>query len=135
MGMGLTGLKPENENGRSFEANLYWWGPLVTLAHGADEKTARRCPTWWLNDGEGLGGPDARTLGRALRRAVENGVVEDAARQRGAVWKEKYETRHGAVPDHWELRDERGDPHSGMNREKTLEFAGFLESCGGFEIW
>ena len=135
MTMDLYGKAPENDSGRMFSANVYWWSPLVRLAHGADSKAARRCPGWWTNDGQGLDRTDARTLGRTLRRAVENGAVEETARENGAVWKEGYETRHGAVPAHWETADERGRPHNGMNRDKTLEFAGFLESCGGFEIW
>jgi hypothetical protein len=134
MGMDLTGVRPENKEGREFSANLYWWEPLVHMAHEADEKTARRCPQWWLNDGAGLDAADARTLGRRLRQAVEDGVVEREAGRRNAVWREQREVREGTVPAHWEIQDARGQPDHGINREKTLAFAAFMESSGGFAI-
>ena len=135
MGMDLFGTAPETEAGRLFAANAHWWPPLAEMVHQADEATARRCPTWWMNDGEGLDRADSKTLGRALRQAVEKGTVGETVRRNEAAWQEAEETPQRDVPARWETRDERGNPRTGMNRQKTLELADFLENCGGFEIW
>ena len=135
MSMDLIGQNPRNSQGKSFGANIYWWGPLVTMVLRADPGTARRCPSWWLNDHQGLGPRDARTLGRKLRQAVADGLVRQIARQHGAVWQEECQTGPYTVPAHWQIRDEQDQPRSGMNEKKTLELAAFMENCGGFEIW
>jgi hypothetical protein len=133
--MDLYGRAPEQKPGRLFIANAYWWQPMVEMLHQADDTTARRCPTWWMNDGQGLDRTDAKTLGSALRQAVERGAVEETAQRNSAAWQESEETRLGRVPARWETQDERGNPYRGMNRERTLELADFLENCGGFNIW
>ena len=101
----------------------------------ADGGSFRRCPSWWLNDGQGLDAQDARTLGRKLRESVESGAIEEWAREHGGAWREPRETPRGTVPAHWEVR--MGDRRSeyGVSREKTLEMADFLLDSGGFEIW
>ena len=136
MGMDLFGTAPETEAGRLFAANAHWWPPLVgdgspggrsdrpEMPHVVDE---RRRP--------GLDRADSKTLGRALRQAVEKGTVGETVRRNEAAWQEAEETPQRDVPARWETRDERGNPRTGMNRQKTLELADFLENCGGFEIW
>ena len=135
MSMDLTGERPKNDAGREFSTVAFWWSPLVSIMHEADPKTFEQCTSWWLNDGQGMETTDARTLGRKLRESVARGDVELWAREHQGVWKEAKETSQGTVPTHWEVRmGERGSEY-GVNREKVMELADFLENCGGFQIW
>ena len=135
MSMDLTGRRPKNDAGREFSTVVFWWSPLVSIMQEAAPRTFAQCPSWWLNDGQGMDATDARTLGRKLRETVEQRGVERWAREHQGIWREAEETPRGTVPAHWKVRMGGQGSEYGVRPEKVLELADFLENSGGFEIW
>ena len=109
MGMDVFGLEPRNQTGAYFRASVWYWHPLATFCQRLEPELTSKCIHWHSYDGDGLGD------------AVDSGLVDRLLR----------------------IREEAlaGEPADSINRWYTLDehtvedFADFLESSGGFEIW
>lgn len=82
MGMDVYGREPDDEAGRYFRNNIWWWKPLADYITGNHADIAERCAYWYTNDGDGLDRESSLELARRLRGDLADGRVETYQRER-----------------------------------------------------
>lgn len=90
MGMDVIGVNPTSERGSYFRNNVWWWRPLADYCLALHGDIAEKCEGWHFNDGDGLDGEDARTLGERLLADLDNGTV--------AQWETRYNEWRASLP-------------------------------------
>lgn len=76
MGMDVYGKAPANKKGEYFRANVWWWRPLWTYVEDEHPYYAAKVSGAHFNEGDGLDGVDAKNLGEAIQRAIDDGRVK-----------------------------------------------------------
>jgi hypothetical protein len=119
MGMDVIGTNPTAEVGSYFCRNIHGWAPLAALCSTyAPEETAPLPPKeWHYNEGGGLDGEHSILLAKRLRELIADGTVSRL------------------VHEYRDYVDYLGRVGLGLDQADVVEFATFLESCGGFKIW
>lgn len=154
MGMDVYGKKPTSEVGQYFRNNVWWWRPLAEYCFVVAPEIASKCTHWGTNDGDGLGTRDAKKLAAALRAKIADGHTEAW----GAIRKAELDRlpdedcsicggtgcrlpapQIGPGPELCNACEGKGrvrpwDTHYPFSVENVMEFAAFLEDCGGFKI-
>lgn len=90
MGMDVIGVNPISERGEYFRNNVWWWRPLADYCLSNHNDIAEKCEYWHSNDGDGLDGNDARTLGERL--------LEDLNQGRVAEWEQRHNEYRASLP-------------------------------------
>ena len=164
MGMDVFGKHPENDDGRYFRNNIWWWHPLAGFLTETYPDLTSGCTYWHSNDGDGLDADGARALAAALQRDLDNGVVAAYAKEREEALAALPMLECSLCEGTGVRTDEVGrkfgmdrprDPETGQGGcngcdgkgkvaplgadapftvENVQEFATFLAACGGFEI-
>lgn len=164
MGMDVFGKHPENEDGRYFRNNIWWWGPLATFLTETYPDLTAACTYWYSNDGDGLDAEGAKALAAAVQRDLDSGLVAKYAKDREEHLASLPLIECNLCAGTGIRTDEVGrsygfdvprDPLTGkggcngcegngkvrpwgadspFDVENVREFAGFLSACGGFEI-
>ena len=117
MGMDVLGIAPTSEKGDYFGLNVWGWHPLWGYCAEISD-VAARVENGHSNDGDGLNAADAKLLAQELKRSIDNG--------QWASFIQRLNERAAETP---------GEPPYDALLPKLLEFADFLEDCGGFKIW
>jgi len=156
MGMDVYGKTPTAEVGAYFRRSVRGWHPLWEYVEQNHPDLANEVEYGHSNDGDGLDEGGAEELARRLRADVESGTAADyiAARDRDLASLPNEVCRlcdgTGQRPDGlygvpWTKSGCNGcegwgshrpaDTHYELELADITEFAEFLESSGGFEIW
>lgn len=153
MGMDVSG-----RSGNYFRATVWTWHPLWALCAVVGPDLAAKVVYAHSNDGDGLDGPDARTLADLLTDAMDTGVVakliaedqaaRDALADEECRWcagsgtrTDDVGVRLGMVQRKWcNACDGRGKlrpfaTHYSVEEDTVVEFRDFLAASDGFEIW
>lgn len=150
MGMDVYGRKPDNDTGKYFRNNVWWWRPLAQYVCEVAPTLTQKCQYWHTNDGDGLGKKDSLKLAAVLRAEIAAGRTQDYESSR--------KSKLDALPDlPCEFCDGTGTRKDmvvpgGCNAcrgtgkvrpfetsypfetANVSEFCDFLEHCGGFKI-
>ena len=155
MGMDVFGKKPKNETGEYFRNNIWWWHPLWEYCCVVAPDLCAKVENGHTNDGDGLNAKDSAALAGLLRKEIESGrtaayevtrkVTIDALPDEECPWCKGTGTRtlepgKGADTEPCSRckttgRRRPAETYYGFEVVNVVEFAGFLETCGGFEIW
>ncbi len=120
MGMDVYGVEPQNETGKYFRNNIWWWRPLANYIQSAAPTEALPCQLWHSNDGDGLTKEQTKRLVEKLDSLIQDGSIE-----RFAVDREKWLDG---------LPKESTERYYGFSLDNVKEFTEFLRHCGGFTI-
>lgn len=143
MGMDVYGKKPKNEKGKYFRNNVWWWHPLWEYVEYAFPDIAEKVPYAHSNDGDGLNAKDSKLLALKLRKNLKDGKVAQYAKEREEIIKlGKIEYLHNRKQQAMlEGKNEEDLPKDfywpemyPFSEKNVVEFAEFLENCGGFSI-
>lgn len=155
MGMDVYGIKPKNEKGQYFRANVWYWHPLWNCLEHLHPKLCGKVEEAHSNSGDGLGAADSVTLSKLLKKDIESGVIEqyitDYYQYVNSLPLEDCRYCDSLGVRTWEQVD--GPPITKpcnvcngtlkvkplaagyhMDFELMCEFQQFLENCGGFRI-
>jgi hypothetical protein len=162
MGMDVIGTKPTGKAGEYFRRNIWHWHPLADYIITVAPDSAASCKHWHFNDGDGLNAKQSAELAEVLHREIASGRAAKYIHRRNSILANmpdeecpicKETNNHpsgsgGEVIVARELARLSGCSHCsstgrarpwatlyGLNLRDIEEFAGFLEGCGGFEIW
>ena len=157
MGFDIRGKNPTNKAGESFRNNIWWWRPLWEYCHNVapDIITKEIYNAGRYNDGREVDSEETLRLADRLQTLIDEGSTE--------AYRVNRETEIAALPDEMCMicggGGKRAEPPwtgpgpvtcndcrgTGKRRpwvknylfdvENVQEFATFLQSCGGFEIW
>lgn len=156
MGMDVYGKAPAAEVGEYFRRNVWGWHPLWEYVQDEHPDIAGLVEHGHTNDGDGLDADASAELARRLRADVATG--------RALAYVDRRDARLGALPrvpcNICEGTGQRPDGLCGVEWKKPgcngcdglghrsdfenmyylsvsdlVEFAEFLEACGGFEVW
>ena len=155
MGMDVFGKSPTAEVGSYFRRNVWGWHPLWEYVELEHPDVAIEVEHGHDNSGDGLDEVASVELARRLRADVASGWAQEYVDARDArIAAEPDEVCHvcsgtGQRPDglhglEWRKPGCNGCEGTGTKRPMStwyglevrdlVEFAEFLESCGGFEI-
>lgn len=118
MGMDLYGENPSSEKGKYFRNNVWWWRGVADYVLEQHPEIAEHCKEWYSNGGDGLNEKQSKELARALFNDIDCGKVKSHA------LKFSRET----------VQDDMNTWYK-FSEENIINFAEFLESCGGFKIY
>lgn len=123
MGMDVYGLKPANEKGSYFRANVWSWRPI----HALCETALGQSLPWGHNDGEGFKGQEecnrlADALDSYLQKNPDEKIEIESDMRIDAEGKF---LKRGSI---------EGESAYSTSQEHVKEFVTFLRNCGGFEI-
>ena len=158
MGMDVTGKAPKSEAGEYFRATVWTWRPLALLLQDLYPDLTEKVQYLHSNDGDGLEAEDADELGRRIARDLRDDTVLTWIRERDAAmaavpdeacqWCVGTGTRtdevgvtNGMVEKGWcNGCDGKGQVRPfvtsyTLDFEDVEEFAAFVASSGGFEVW
>jgi hypothetical protein len=148
VGMDVYGRKAKDEKGEYFRCNVWWWRPLWKYCEQVVPIICGKVEGAQFNQGEGLDDADSAALASSLRVEIESG--------RTAEYAKEYKEWRDSLPPRGQCTSCKGtgeyeamtclscggkgvlcawDAEYEFNVETVAEFADFLESCGGFEIW
>lgn len=155
MGMDVYGRDPDNESGKYFRANVWYWRPLWGMIEDLYPTFAVKVPNAHYNDGDGLDAEDSYLLSQIMKIDIESGRLSEyvnsyeADRQNipqvdceycsktgyriwpqsdGSVFQKECNVCSGTLKvDHFA----KSYP---MHIDVVKEFQLFMEHCGGFSI-
>ena len=163
MGMDVMGKAASTEEGKYFRNNVWWWRPLWDYCERVAPKLTKKVKYAQTNDGDGLDTENSLALAAVLRAKIEEGhtAAYEVAYEK---WRKSLPqltcnicggTGRRAEPPiagpgdypcngcggdrQFDLPGtglkQHPDSHYPFSEENVMEFATFLEGCGGFEIW
>ncbi len=163
MGMDVYGKAPINEAGAYFRNNVWWWRPLWNYCETQYPELTQAVTDGHSNSGDGLDAADAYELGKKLQEDIDSGVVAEYERQykehieslplkeceyceaTGFRYTQMVVPETGTVPCapgpvtcnacHGEGKVKDWMSNYPFAVENVQEFAKFLVSSGGFNIW
>lgn len=124
MGFDLYGKNPQNETGRYFRNNVWWWRPLWSLVsfYGRDVLTKKDIEAGQYNSGHVITKKKAKELSLILKD-----FISDPAKNQPVLDKlmdtYKTTTASGTVCEY------------PIDFDNIKLFIDFLDHCEGFEIW
>lgn len=132
MGMDVYGKNPSNEEGHYFRANVWSWRPIysLTVELCADLLDAETTQAMAFNDGAG---PDDAETCVEMARRIKQWLAKNSGEYRAYVELEAG-FEYGLVSALREAGWNAPSPEYCTSREHLLEWAEFLEHCGGFEV-
>lgn len=157
MGMDVYGNAPRTRAGAYFRANVWGWRPLASYIEELHPDLFAKAEYWYSNDGDGLDGDDAATLGQRIVRDLDTGRATAYLDQRDA-WLADLDLEPcmfcdatGTRTDTLDARYPNGEPrtcnacegtgarepaarHYHLDTETLAEFAEFCLHSGGFSI-
>ena len=132
MGMDVYGLNPTAQVGELFCITHHGWSLLATLCKTFAPEESKPCEHWSSNGGDGLNAEQSARLAQRLEAALGDGSIDrlreylDRAEELGVRAKLEYLQSVGcAMYAHYDA----------IGPYLVAEFIGFLQTCGGFEIW
>jgi hypothetical protein len=159
MGMDVYGVKPKNEVGEYFRANVWYWHPLWDCLAQLHPTICDKCESPHDNSGAGLSAKDSITLAKLLKKDLEDGTIKAYIEQYKSymdslpledckycdglgvrVWKEADATgQEQSVTKQCNaclgtLKVSSFATHYHMDYDLVVEFQQFLQNCGGFRI-
>jgi|LakMenEpi03Aug12_release.lakeMendotaPanAssembly.Ray.scaffolds.fasta_scaffold05564_7 hypothetical protein len=159
MGMDVFGIKPKNEQGEYFRANVWYWHPLWDCLEKLHPSICSKCESPHDNSGSGLNAKYSITLAKLLAKDLEDGTIK--------AYIEQYKAHMDSLPLEdckycdglgvrvWKEADANGQEqsvtkqcnacegtlkvssfatHYHMDYDLVVEFQQFLQNCGGFRI-
>lgn len=158
MGMDVMGVAPTTEAGEYFRRNVWGWRPLWQYVEDVHPDIADQVGYGHSNDGDGLDAEYSEVLAAALVEDVDSGRAASYIEQRDAyladlpmepcewcdstgVRTDEVGVKMGMVEKQWcNGCDGKGERQPWarsyhLDKQDLLDFAEFLEGCGGFEIW
>jgi hypothetical protein len=127
MGMDILGKNPRNEAGEDFRYSIWSWPPLANYINYIAPHLFKKLEYPFSNGGSGLNNEDSMELARLIRESLKNGQ-----------W-EAYNETLSEKETGWSTQPDGSVKITGYSKffekDRTEEFALFLEHCGGFEIW
>ena len=147
--MDLYGVAPSRNEGRYFRAETEEWERLTDVCQIVDPGAPRQRQHWRLNEGNGLDEGGAMALAAALKKPLDRDLVFTHFEALGPYgrliqylteWNKEGETLDTLRESHPEGMTSREIAAAVIAwHERASEtirtFTGFLEYCGGFEIW
>ena len=76
MGMDVFGIKPKNEQGEYFRANVWYWHPLWDCLEELHPSICSKCESPHDNSGSGLNAKYSITLAKLLAKDLEDGTIK-----------------------------------------------------------
>ena len=133
MGMDVYGKNPSNDEGKYFRANIWSWRPIysLTVELCADLLDAETIEAMAANNGAGP--RDAETCVEMARR-IKRWLAQNNGEYRPYVEPEagfEYGIALALRQAGWNVEH----PDFRASREHLVDWAKFLEHCGGFEVW
>lgn len=139
MGMDVMGKNARTERGEYFRNNVWWWRPLWDYCLELHGDIAGKVEYGHSNDGDGLDGDDARTLGECLLADIDSGVTSE--------YEQSYREQIASIPMEdceWcgttgirtdEVAVKYGMPTRELDPEIALVVGrthGYCNGCGGY---
>ena len=163
MGMDVYGRQPINETGAYFRNNVWWWRPLWNYCETQYPELTQTVTDGHSNSGDGLDAEQALALGKKLQQDIDSGVVAQYEKEykeyldslpmseckycnsTGVRYEKMVINEGGTVPCATAPYTCNACNGDGKVKdwacsypfavENVQEFAKFLISSGGFNIW
>jgi hypothetical protein len=121
----------DSRNGLHFPVKPFWWITLGYCSEYIAPSVTAACRYWDSNSWDGLNADQAHKLGAALQCALDDGRVDELARELFVV---VYKDQWWGGGDLGENRDEQEREYVNIFTSEVNRWIEFLERCHGFTI-
>jgi hypothetical protein len=134
MGFDVYGKNAASDAGEYFRASVWSWRPIIDLMFEARMITDEEAHDWSFNEGRGRDAQGAKDLGEAMSKwLADNPKAPGFSQVLDPTNPYELASVGGVLTSKLDTPGAKS-PYS-TDRTHLQEWARFLLSCGGFEVW